>query len=128
MQKMPDFLTGVDHPAIATGNVAGLCTWYIDTLGFEKKAEVAGGAWLLGLADGTYLEIMPEDGSPRPARSVFTAGLSHLALRVKNLDTAISTLEKSGITWTNEISPAVGGGRLRNFCDPEGNILQIVER
>ena len=32
------------------------------------------------------------------------------------------------MAWTGDEAEAVGGGRLRNFVDPDGNMLQIVER
>ena len=41
---------------------------------------------------------------------------------------AIARLDAKGVRWTGEIGQAVGGGRLRSFTDPDGNLLQIVER
>jgi hypothetical protein len=33
-----------------------------------------------------------------------------------------------GVAWTGETAAAVGGGKVRSFCDPEGNLVQIVAR
>lgn len=125
---MADLICGIDHPAIAAKDAPGLAKWYVETLGFKISATAENGTHILGSPDGVFLEIMPEDGSPKAPRSVFTQGMSHLALRVKDYDAAEKALEAAGIKWTNPQGKAVGGGVLRNFLDPEGNILQIVQR
>ncbi len=78
--------------------------------------------------DGSFIEMMQQDENPRPQRTVLTSGLSHIAFRVKNLDSAIEELDKHKVKWISEVLPAIGGGRLRTFVDPDGNMLQIVER
>ncbi|MFP4580862.1 MAG: VOC family protein [Candidatus Sumerlaeia bacterium] len=125
---MKEHFLGTDHPAIAVADVDAMADWYCDTLGYTKKAGKAGGPWLLAGPDGVYLEVMRQDDSPRPERANLTPGWSHLALRVDNLDAAIEALDAKKVQWTAEIVGAVGGGRLRNFVDPDGNAWQIVER
>lgn len=122
-------VTGIDHPAIAADDVEKLGTWYCEVLGYEKFfVDPEAPIWIIKAADGTFIEIMPKDENPRQDRTVCTPGYSHLALRVNNLNAAIEYLESKGIVWTSEVFGAKGGGNLRNFEDPDGNMLQIVER
>ena len=121
-------ITGIDHPAVAAEDVDGLSDWYCDVLGYEKVVREEKPVWILRAPDGTLLEVMPRDDTPRPVRTTWTPGWSHLALRVDDFDAAMAELEQQGVQWTGEEMGAVGGGRVRNFLDPEGNMLQILQR
>lgn len=119
---------GVDHPAVSAVDVDRLADWYCNVLGYTKYFRHGKPVWMLIAPDNTLLEIMPEDNTPRPVRTTWTPGWSHLALRVSDIELAIARLNEQGITWGGELSAAIGGGRVRNFYDPEGNMLQLVER
>lgn len=121
-------LLGVDHPAVAAADVEALSEWYCAILGYERWFQHPKPVWMLKAPDGTLLEIMPKDETPRPQRSTWTPGWSHLALRVKDIDAAIAYLDQHQVNWGGELSSAIGGGHVRNFFDPEGNLLQILER
>jgi glyoxylase I family protein len=126
-----DFSTlfvGLDHPAVAAEDVDVLADWYSDVLGYEKHFRNEKPVWLLRAPDGTFLEIMPKDETHRPQRTTWTPGWSHVAFRVSSLEKAMQALEQKGIRWAGDIAPAIGGGRVRNFLDPEGNLVQILER
>ena len=125
---MTAIITGIDHPALAVANTDALAEWYCRVLGYQKVHCTPTCCWLLRAPDGTFLEVMPQDATPRPPRTNWTPGWSHLALRVTNLEQAIAALDVHGVQWTGAIGAAVGGGRLRNFADPEGNAWQLVER
>jgi len=84
--------------------------------------------WLLRAPDGTLLKSMPRDQTPRPPRTTWTPGWSHLAIRVHDFEIAERFVEERGVAWTGETVAAVGGGKVRSFCDPEGNLVQIVAR
>ena len=120
--------TGIDHPAIAANDVKKLSEWYRDVLDYEITYTDEQPVYLIKSADGTFIEIMPKDENPRQERTVCTPGLSHLALRVSDLNKAIEHLDSKGVVWTSEVFGAKGGGQIRNFEDPDGNMLQIVER
>jgi glyoxylase I family protein len=121
-------LMGVDHPAVAADDVESLANWYCDVLGYRKYFRHEKLVWMLIAPDNTLLEIMPKDDTLRQHRTIWTPGWSHLALRVENLEAAIASLDTQGIVWGGEMVPAIGGGKVRNFFDPEGNMLQILER
>jgi glyoxylase I family protein len=119
---------GIDHPAIAAENVDALADWYVETLDYERVFRDDKPVWILRAQDGTMLEIMPRDETPRPQRTTWTPGWSHLAIRVNDFDAAQRLLDERGVPWTGDEVAAIGGGRVRNFVDPDGNLLQIVER
>jgi glyoxylase I family protein len=128
MTDTPFKITGVDHPAIAATNVDQLANWYCEVLGYEKYFRHEKPVWILKAPDATLLEIMPVDTTPRPERTTWTPGWSHIALRVENIVKAIAYLDTKGVSWRGETIEAIGGGKVRTFSDPDGNMLQIVER
>lgn len=127
MSKQSVF-TGIDHPAIAANDVEKLADWYCEVLDYEKFFKDPQPIWIIKAADGSYIEIMPKDDNPRQQRTVCTPGLSHLALRVSDFEAAVAQLDSKGVVWTSGVFEAKGGGKIRNFEDPEGNMLQIVDR
>ncbi len=119
---------GIDHPAVAADDVEKLSDWYCDVLGYEKWFKHPKPVWMLKAPDGTLLEIMPKDNTLRQSRTTWTPGWSHLALRVENIEEAIEFLDSKNIVWGGEIINAIGGGKVRNAFDCEGNMIQILER
>ena len=71
---------------------------------------------------------MPKDDTLRQNRTTWTPGWSHLALRVENIEQAIIFLDTKNIVWGGEVINAIGGGKVRNAFDCEGNMIQILER
>jgi glyoxylase I family protein len=125
---MKDVFSGIDHPAIAADDVEKLANWYCAVLGYEVFLRTDKPIYLIKAPDGTFIEVMPKDHTPRPSRTVCTPGWSHLALRVNDMDKAIEMLDRAGVKWEGNEFEAVGGGRIRNFLDIEGNMVQIVQR
>ena len=125
---MKNVFTGIDHPAIAADDVVSLTQWYCDVFGYKVFAKTEKPVFIIEAPDGTFIEMMPKDGTSRPERTIETPGLSHLALRVNDMDAAMAVLDEKGVVWSGPEFHAAGGGRIRNFKDPEGNILQIIDR
>jgi glyoxylase I family protein len=119
---------GIDHPAVAADDVEKLSDWYCEVFGYEKWFKHPKPVWMLKAPDNTLLEIMPKDETLRQNRTTWTPGWSHLALRVENIEEAIAFLDTKGITWGGEVINAIGGGKVRNAFDGEGNMIQILER
>lgn len=120
---------GVDHPAVAARDPAALARWCVDVLDYRLFFhEPEKNIWILEAADGSFLEVMPDDGRPRPDRATCTPGWSHLALRVRDMDRACACLAARGVTFDAPPFPAMGGGWARNFVDPEGNLWQLIQR
>lgn len=121
-------IKGIDHPAVAAENVESLSNWYCDVLGFKVIFKDPRPIWLLKAPDGVILEVLPIDNNPRPVRTNLTPGWSHVAFGVNDIEAGIAHLDKHNIRWTSVLSPATGGGKVRTFLDPEGNVLQLIER
>lgn len=121
-------IRGIDHPAVAAEHVDELAQWYCDVLGYEPFFRDPRPIWLLKAEDGTILEILPKDSNPRPTRTNLTPGWSHVAFNVDDIEAGIQHLDQHGVNWSSVLSPATGGGRVRTFFDPEGNVLQLIER
>jgi glyoxylase I family protein len=119
---------GIDHPAVSADDVEKLSDWYCNVLGYKKYFRHDKPVWMLLAPDQSLLEVMPKDETLRVQRTTWTPGWSHLALRVESIDDAIVHLDSAGVTWQGDLVDAIGGGRVRAFYDPEGNMLQVVER
>jgi glyoxylase I family protein len=120
---------GLDHAAIAARDPARLADWYCETLGFRVLADNGKErpTRILAGSGGGMIEMMPDDETPRPVRELFDPGISHLAIRVSDLDSAVALLRAAGVDVAEPVQ-AAGGGRVASFKDPEGNVLQVVER
>jgi glyoxylase I family protein len=134
---MPDrSAPSIDHIAIACRDVEALGAWYREVLGFEVAARKAPSrpdapetTYLVGPpGEAARFEITPDDRRAPPAREPFTRGLSHIALRVDDFVAWERRISAGGGRWLGPAGEAVGGGKVRSFLDPEGNMLQIVQR
>jgi glyoxylase I family protein len=121
-------IRGIDHPAVAAENVDELADWYCSVLGYEPLFRDPRPIRLLRAEDGSILEILPKDDNARPVRTNLTPGWSHVAFKVDDIEAGIQHLDNHSIKWSSVLSPATGGGRVRTFFDPEGNVLQLIER
>jgi glyoxylase I family protein len=120
---------GIDHAAVAARDPAGLADWYCEILGFRVLADNGKErpTRILAGTGGGMIEMMPDDETTRPERDLFDPGISHLAVRVSRLEEAVSRLKAAGVEVAEHV-PAAGGGQVATFKDPEGNVLQVVER
>jgi len=126
----------IDHPAIACHDVQAQIDWYCRHLGLRVVAQNhdTPPSAILGYGDsaaaGTMIELMPvrDEGAAPEQTGRFAPGLRHVAFRVSDFDRAHADLKAAGVRFLGEVVPAVGGGRIISFRDPEGNELQIVER
>ena len=123
-------IRGIDHLAIAAKDPQRLADWYVAVLDFQIVATNGQSppTLLVGGAAGALIEIMPDNGKPVVEHGWADPGIRHVALRVDDLDAVQARLETAGIGSVRPGGEAMGGGRLWNFADPEGNVLQIVER
>jgi glyoxylase I family protein len=120
---------GVDHLAIAALHPAALADWYCATLGFQVLSDNGKDrpTRILAGPAGGMIEMMPDDETPPVTRDLFDRGISHLAIRVCSLEAALTRLSALGVEVAEPV-PAAGGGRVASFRDPEGNVVQVVER
>jgi glyoxylase I family protein len=115
----------IDHPAIFVLDPEKIAEWYCNVFDYSKFSGEKEKNWIIKGADGTFIEIMKYGSIEERKNGI---GWAHLAFRVKDLDEAIIELDRKKVKWIGGISAAAGGGRVRSFMDPEGNMVQIVER
>jgi catechol 2,3-dioxygenase-like lactoylglutathione lyase family enzyme len=120
----------IEHIGLPARDPAALKDWYVATLGAQLvfASGTTPSAFLLALGGGPLVEIYAA-GSRRPeVADNSLAGWRHVALRVTDLDGARQHLEALGVSFSEPVKPAGGGGRVQFFADPEGNLLHLVER
>ncbi len=136
----------IDHVAIAAENTEAMAKWYERVLGLVTHAVAGpnppqtqkvymigppaanGSAGPEGIMQGTMIEVMPRNDTPRHNRNSHEPGISHVAWYVKDFDATLAHLREHKVKFLSEIIPAIAGGRIISFEDCEGNMTQIVER
>jgi glyoxylase I family protein len=121
----------VEHIGIPATDPVALKNWYVRVLGARPVWDngQTPPSSLIALAGGAWLEIYPANHELNPGRvDNKLAGFRHVALCVDSIDAAKAELTGRGVTFTEEIQPAAGGGRVLFFEDGEGNLLHLVER
>ena len=120
----------VEHMGIAVADPRASAQWYERLLDFKLvyTDDADPPTLLIEHPSGFRLEIMPKTDKPQHQRVVRDPGWLHIALAVDDMAAAAAELEARGLTFDTDFVDAVGGGRIRNFSDPDGNMLQIVQR
>jgi glyoxylase I family protein len=118
-------IKGIEHTAIAAANAAELADWYVTTLGFTVPYRSANAVFVKA-PDGTMIEIIHSEGD-RPANTMKSPGLRHLALAVTDFDAVYAGLKEKGVTFVTEPQKSKGN-RTVFFTDPEGNYLHLLQR
>ena len=120
----------VEHLGLPARDPVVTKDWYVSTL--DGAVVFASGetppVFFVRLPGGVSLEIYQATSSLKETADNKLAGWRHVALRVDSIDIARTTLEARGVTFTNAVGPAGGGGRVLYFEDPDGNLLHLVER
>jgi glyoxylase I family protein len=118
-------IIGIEHTAIASADIGALAEWYVDMLGFEINYKSAN-AIFVRAENGTMLELIHSEGE-RPATTMKTPGIRHLALTVEDFDTAFVRLKSRGVHFITDPMESKGN-RVVFFTDPDGNILHLLQR
>lgn len=122
----------VEHLGVAARDSVGLAEWYVRVFGAEQVFECENPGKpptrFLRLPGGLSLEIYPATHHLCDTGTNSLAGWRHLALQVASIEAARDTLAQRGVSFSETIKPAGGGGRVLFFQDPEGNLLHFVER
>jgi catechol 2,3-dioxygenase-like lactoylglutathione lyase family enzyme len=111
--------TGIHHVSLNVGDVEAAIGFYTDVLGMTVREDRPdfgfGGAWLD--AGSQQIHLIAGDVPPSLGQ--------HLALRVDDLDAAITELRARSIE-VSDASP-VGTSRQAFLADPSGNLVELHE-
>lgn len=120
----------VEHIGLPARDTVALKDWYVRVLGavVVYADNQTPPAFILRLPGDTLIEIYQANSSAPQTADNKLAGWRHLALRVPSIAAAKTELEGRGVTFTDSVKPAMGGGKVLFFADPEGNLLHLVER
>jgi glyoxylase I family protein len=120
----------LEHLGFAASDPRRLADWYVRCLGGTQVWDngATPPALFVRLHGGLVLEIYPAAASLPGVGTNSNAGLRHLAFRVDRIEDARARLEALGVSFTEPVKPAGGGGRVLFFTDPEGNLVHLVDR
>ena len=129
-----------DHVGVNVGALPEMRDWYVTALGLEVELEFAltefgfSGA-MLRSPDGYRVELLHREGSvagiavDRPMDAALTRGFGHLAVSVDDLEATHARLLALGATERMPCSQSPEPGvRISFVSDPEGNLIELVDR
>jgi len=120
----------IEHVGIYANDSAELSGWYADVLQMTeiRRIEKEGRppvVFLQGEA-GAVVEILPTDAGP-VERDLSCPGFTHLGIAVDDLDAEQARLAGFGVEMWG-IRATSNGWRIGYFRDPEGNVLELIQR
>ncbi len=121
----------VEHIGLYAGDSEALADWYRETLGLRVvgRIEKPGRPPVVFLqgAEGAVLEILPTAVGPSPSVEVDRRGFTHLGLPVVDFEKEKTRLAERGVdVWG--VRSTSNGWMIGYFRDPEGNVLELVQR
>lgn len=121
----------IEHVGVYARDSATLAEWYTRVLELKVVRQIERGegrppvVFLQGEA-GVVVEILPTDTDEIP-RDLKAPGFTHLGIVVDDMNNEIERLAGIGIDVSGVRSTS-NGWTIGYFKDPEGNILELVER
>ncbi|MEP7364551.1 MAG: VOC family protein [Acidobacteriota bacterium] len=118
-------ITGIEHTAIASHDIAALARFYTDVLGFVINYQ-SPNAIFVKSPNGVMLELIHADEDRGP-QTMKTQGIRHIALAVADFDAAYQRLKDHSVTFLAEPQESKGN-KVVFFADPDGNYLHLLYR
>ena len=119
----------LEHVGLPAREPVALRDWYVRVFNakvvFHKEQAPP---FLLVMPGGGMIEIYQADSSMPEVANNKLSGWRHIALLVDDIEAAKTLLEQRGVKFAKPIGPAVTGGRMVYFQDPDGNQLHLMER
>jgi len=121
----------IEHIGIYAQDSVALAGWYANTLDLQEVRRIERGegkspvVFLQGTS-GAVVEILPTDSQKRP-RELNSPGFTHLGIVIEDFDAQVARLAALGID-VNGVRSTSNGWTIGYFNDPEGNILELVQR
>jgi catechol 2,3-dioxygenase-like lactoylglutathione lyase family enzyme len=130
----------LDHVGLTVGDLGAMCAWYLDAFGLEVQLEFAlehvdFRGVMLRSPEGYRIELLHRGGSTvglqaaSPVEAALTRGFGHVAFDVPDVDTAYDALLAAGATERMSPRPSPEPGvRMAYVADPEGNLIELLDR
>ena len=121
----------IEHVGIYAQDSAALANWYANTLALQEVRRIERGegkspvVFLQG-ASGAVVEILPTSEA-KSCRELNSPGFTHLGIVVEDMDAQVARLAALGIE-VDGVRSTSNGWTIGYFKDPEGNILELVQR
>jgi glyoxylase I family protein len=123
-----DMVQGIEHVALASPDPERLARWYVEHLGFAIAAHFPSTKICFVKApNGSMLEVVSCNESPRGEQHLRDIGLRHLAIAVSDFESVYALLKAAGVTFISEPEMS-NGARIVFFTDPDGNYLHLIPR
>jgi catechol 2,3-dioxygenase-like lactoylglutathione lyase family enzyme len=126
------------HVGISAADITALEAWYRKVFGLTPVAEhhpsPAITTRLLRGANGLQVELLAADGSQRaqdfasPAEAALAQGYGHWAIEVEDVGSAFALLVGSGARPAKEPAEGPNGKTFAYIGDPEGNLIELIQR
>jgi len=128
-------LIKIDHTAITCKDLTMSLKFYTEVLGFIEINRLDFPENKMHLVyvekNGDKIELF---GYDKPVETISRktdnpiVGFTHLALLVENLDQMTELLKQKGVHFDTEPMDAKGEVRIAFFKDPDGNVIELIER
>jgi len=120
----------IEHVGIYANDSADLSSWYARVLQMTEihRIEKEGRPPVVFLQgeSGAVVEILPTDARP-VEHDLSCPGFTHLGIVVDDLDAEQARLARLGVEMWG-IRATSNGWRIAYFNDPEGNVLELIQR
>jgi catechol 2,3-dioxygenase-like lactoylglutathione lyase family enzyme len=129
----------LDHAGLSVADLGAARAFYGQALGFEAEHEfeLPGGirGLMLKLESGGRLELFQHPASagglraPTPLEALATRGYGHVAVGAPDIDAVYARALAAGASERVPPRPSPEPGvRFAFLADPEGNLVELVER
>ena len=126
---MTGFIAGVHGVRYQVTDVARAVAFYTGHLGFTLGHQHLPAFANVSLGDTTVLLSGPGASGSRPmpdGQPQEPGGWNRIVLRVTDLASCITVLQKSGVRFRNEMEAGPGGRQIQ-IEDPDGNPIELFE-
>jgi len=120
----------IEHVGLYARDPAALATWYCDVLDLREISRIERPdrppvIFLQG-ERGAVLEILPTDAA-LVDRHLNDPGYTHLGIPVRDFHATRERLARRGVDL-HGVRTTSNGWTIGYFSDPEGNLLELLER
>jgi len=117
---------------IVVANIESSLEFYVDILGLEKIQEMPlwfGTMHRLAFGNSFIKLVDPDDIPPKGSASLEgSLGFRYLTLQISNIDELCKELQEKKVEFTLEKKEYMPGVTIAMVKDPDGNIVEFVER